>query len=130
MNSIRIPNGLFDGIPFPSCCYDCKHLNQDGDDYQFTCNKGRIFPFKKNVCTIFESVRIEQKKHGGKRQGAGRPKTDNPKIKWSGYLSPDVVHFLKVISKAQGYTNSQSDLINEAIRKYYYIHVIPSPITK
>jgi len=125
MNSIRILN-TSDIMPFPPCCYDCKYLNQS-DDYQFACQKGRIFPFKKNTCKLFETVRMIENCHdsnhpwtkpnstpwGGSRPGAGRKKIDNPKTKWSGYLDTDLIKFLRFISSRD---MSQSKIIEFAVK--------------
>lgn len=47
---------------------------------------------------------------GGKREGAGRPKSDNKRVMVALRLPPDVVEFLKV----QG--ESQSVVVENAIR--------------
>ena len=111
---------LFNIVWFPPCCFDCRNLLHK-DNYQFSCSKGRIFPFKKGSCSIKELKDSFKKPRGGSRPGAGRKPLKNPKIKWSGYLSPEVIHFLKVQAKTQGFQESQAELIEYAIREAFYL---------
>jgi len=136
MNSLIIKH---DEIQFfPPCCFNCKFLKEK-QRYEWICGKGRIFPFKKKFCLVFESVRNDEKCHdenhrrlednstpwGGKRPGSGRKKIDNPKVKWSGFLSPETVHFLKVLAKKQGFQQSQGELIDDAVKRGYFIKSEP-----
>lgn len=54
-------------------------------------------------------------KQGGRREGAGRPVSENPKITVTLRLAPDVVEFLRQSGA------SQAILIEKAVRAKYMI---------
>ena len=110
----------------PKCCVKCISLDYDHILKKQVCDLKRILPTKKQTCEkaiyLESHGTYDDKQHGGYRPGAGRKKIDNPRVQWSGYLSHDVVHFLRVQAKNQGFSESQSQLIDDAVRKMYLFH--------
>lgn len=100
----------------PDCCKEC--VSFDYFRGHGSCDLGRILPTRKKICTqaiyLQSSLKNPSGKRGGTRPGAGRKKSDNPRIKWSGYLPADIIQLLK--SKSEQYNMSQSNVISDVIR--------------
>jgi hypothetical protein len=87
-------------------CESCQLYNQDTR----RCAAGRILPTKKNTCGIFLEKDPDEKKHGGARPGAGRPKKREKEKKQvqAFSLSLPVIKFINNFSKANGLSKSES----------------------
>jgi Fe-S-cluster containining protein len=101
-------------------CESCQLYNQDTR----RCAAGRILPTKKNVCGIYTFIKKDsepdpdEKKHGGARQGAGRPKKREKEKKQvqAFSLSLSVIEFINNFSKANGLSKSES--VESIIKSY------------
>jgi hypothetical protein len=87
-------------------CESCQLYNQDTR----RCAAGRILPTKKNTCGIFLEKDPDEKKHGGARPGAGRPKKrDKEKKQVRAFaLSAQVVDFIDQYSRINKLSKSQA----------------------
>lgn len=89
-------------------CESCQFFNQETR----RCASGRILPTKKNVCGIYLEIDPEldpdEKKHGGARQGAGRPKLAEKKQVRAFALSPQVVDFINQYARTNGLSKSET----------------------
>ena len=77
-------------------CISCFNMKNRGLGPE--CRLGRILPTKKNQCNKY-LARVQDKKHGGPRPGAGRPKlVDKKKVK-AFALSSQAIDFISDYSR-------------------------------